>query len=826
LHGAILAAGVLAAGGVGDSAWGANRFWDGGDASAANNNAATGAGLGGPGGWDNLASANWWDGVSAADQAWNSANNDTAIFWGPTPANISLNSAVTASLLDFRTSGYGIIGAQELTLNGLATVNVVGGANATVSSIIVGSSGLTKTGAGVLLQNNINNTYTGGTFVNRGVLAITAESITPGDKAQLGIVPSDNLTPGSGLTLNGTTLRIDPHFNPGPPAPATFGPTRRIDLGAAGGTFDVGADLTLVLGAEGGGSLPSGGVYTSAGGRLTKTGPGRVAVGKSTANAPHNFVGLTVRQGTWAIFQTDTVGNPVGAQPPANPASAAAARAYALVLDYNGAGGGATLQFRGYGFGGVPRTDITLGNNRPILIGPGGGTIDTNGSATSHGGTGGVANTGAYSGILSLGPAGTGTLTKTGDGEFYHYGDANYGGLRVTRGSWAIDNETQLGGTASPYNVTLDNGADAAPGAQPATLRIVRPNVTLLAAHTLSIGPGGGTVCVDNSATWNGPLLGGGTLTKGGYIGNVASPLIGNSAGAGTLVLTSDSPGFTGNVIVNAGSLIAANPAGSATGSGAVSIAAGATLGGTGAVAGRVTNAGVIAPGEPGAAGRLTVGRLDQDPAGRLSIDLANDSTFDRLAVVADAALDGTFQTARAAGFVPEWGTRFGVMTFASRSGTFDTRQTPGADAAHAFVPVYSATDLTLEYSRRGDANLDERVDVADLGILATHFNTTPAGETSWLFGDFSGDGFVDVSDLGLLATHFNATAAAAAGPSLTFDQAVALPQFAALAAAVPEPGGLWLLLALAAPPGRRRRRAGGGTGKQDRSKLAAILRN
>jgi hypothetical protein len=155
------------------------------------------------------------------------------------------------------------------------------------------------------------------------------------------MVPSSNLTPGSGVTLNGTTLRIDPHFNPGPPVPATFGPNRRIDLGAAGGTFDVGDNLTLALGDEGGGNRASGGVYTSAGGHLTKTGPGRVAVGKNTANALHNFVGLTVRQGTWAIFQSDSAGNPVGAQPPVNPASASVARAYDLVLDYNGVGAGA-----------------------------------------------------------------------------------------------------------------------------------------------------------------------------------------------------------------------------------------------------------------------------------------------------------------------------------------------------------------------------------------------------------------------------------------------------------------------------------------------------
>src|SRR5688500_7594526 len=65
----IIAAAMSAA--LGPAALAANRYWDGGDASAANNNATTGAGLGGPGTWNNLATANWWDGASATDRTWN-----------------------------------------------------------------------------------------------------------------------------------------------------------------------------------------------------------------------------------------------------------------------------------------------------------------------------------------------------------------------------------------------------------------------------------------------------------------------------------------------------------------------------------------------------------------------------------------------------------------------------------------------------------------------------------------------------------------------------------------------------------------------------------
>ncbi len=53
-----------------------------------------------------------------------------------------------------------------------------------------------------------------------------------------------------------------------------------------------------------------------------------------------------------------------------------------------------------------------------------------------------------------------------------------------------------------------------------------------------------------------------------------------------------------------------------------------------------------------------------------------------------------------------------------------------------------------------GDANLDGRVDVGDLGILAAHWQRT---EAHWGQGDFTHDGRVDVGDLGRLAWRYGA---------------------------------------------------------------------
>jgi hypothetical protein len=56
-------------------------------------------------------------------------------------------------------------------------------------------------------------------------------------------------------------------------------------------------------------------------------------------------------------------------------------------------------------------------------------------------------------------------------------------------------------------------------------------------------------------------------------------------------------------------------------------------------------------------------------------------------------------------------------------------------------------------YGLPGDANLDGQVDVADLGILASHWQLTGF----WTDGDFDNSGLIDVADLGTLASNWQA---------------------------------------------------------------------
>lgn len=96
-----------------------------------------------------------------------------------------------------------------------------------------------------------------------------------------------------------------------------------------------------------------------------------------------------------------------------------------------------------------------------------------------------------------------------------------------------------------------------------------------------------------------------------------------------------------------------------------------------------------------------------------------------------------------------------------------------------------------------GDANLDDAVNSDDFNILATNFGLNVNG---WAFGDFTLDGIVNSDDFNLLAGNFGI----AAGPG-----GVGTDDWAALAAAVPEPSIGLLLTGLATSVARTRRRRG-----------------
>jgi hypothetical protein len=131
------------------------------------------------------------------------------------------------------------------------------------------------------------------------------------------------------------------------------------------------------------------------------------------------------------------------------------------------------------------------------------------------------------------------------------------------------------------------------------------------------------------------------------------------------------------------------------------------------------------------------------------------------------------------------------------------------ADNTQSGLTVFSGqpvdpTSILIKYTYLGDADLDGDVDVADLGKLASSWQSSGV----WFNGDFDYSGSVDINDLGLLASNWQAGVgsplAPAAGPgALDFGDALqswGLPIIAVPEASIVAPG-IVMLLALRRRP-------------------------
>jgi autotransporter-associated beta strand protein len=125
--------------------------------------------------WDNNATDNQWSGISGGplDQSWQPAND--AVF-ETTAGTVSVAAGgVTAHNMTFTANGF-TIQDNTLTLAGTnPTISLGAGINATISSLIAGTSGLIKSGNGTLTLSGAN-IYTGNTILGGGKLAYTTDN--------------------------------------------------------------------------------------------------------------------------------------------------------------------------------------------------------------------------------------------------------------------------------------------------------------------------------------------------------------------------------------------------------------------------------------------------------------------------------------------------------------------------------------------------------------------------------------------------------------------------------------------------------------------------
>jgi autotransporter-associated beta strand protein len=212
-------------------------YWDA-DGSDVGNSTA-GANLGGIGTWD-TASSLWWD--LASDTTWGNTSADIAIFTAPEGSaatqTVTLSTGIIANRASFLRSNYVLTGG-DLTLSGSgAGLHANLGESATISSQILGSDGLTKTGGGSIRLTNASNSYTGTTTISNGTLIISDPGQLGADSSAV-VVTGFNTNPGNVTSLRGMgggSLLLD-----GLSSPITF--TRGLTLQGQGPIADRGGAL-------------------------------------------------------------------------------------------------------------------------------------------------------------------------------------------------------------------------------------------------------------------------------------------------------------------------------------------------------------------------------------------------------------------------------------------------------------------------------------------------------------------------------------------------------------------------------------------------------
>jgi autotransporter-associated beta strand protein len=456
------------------------------------------------------------------------------------------------------------------------TFNVAAGSSGTdltVSAIISntysGGNGLVKAGAGSLLLSG-NNTYSGGTLVQAGVLRFQTTAALPAtstitvqsggyagvavamtqafldkfDKANmLGTVGLDADSSGVNLAANGgfnAAARLG--SSTAATLSGTFTPQGiQYRFGGGGGTLTV----TSVLGDNGGSYGLDMGSSTSESGSVLL--PGVVVL-----NAANTYTGTTtVSAGTLRLGNFGGLGTTDGGTV-VNPGA---------VLDLNGLVVGndswpqnETVTISGSGLGGlgvVIDTNNVAGGLSGNVILAGDSTVGTLG--TLNGG-GHITLSGVISGGYGLTKVGPATLTL---GSSQNTSDNTYGGTTtVSVGTLKLAKPGALGSTANGTSVwngaTLDLNGQA----------VGNENVTIAGAGIYYSGSGY-TGAITNSSSTPASLAGSVTLAAGGYVGGsgtitLSGQVSGNygltKVGTNTLIL-SGANSYTGVTTLNSGTL-------------------------------------------------------------------------------------------------------------------------------------------------------------------------------------------------------------------------------------------------------------------------------
>ncbi len=401
-------------------------------------NQSNGTNLGGSGTWD-TSSNDWFNGTS--DVAWSNAYDPVAVFAG-SAGTVTLGTGITASSLNFNTSGYTVTG-NTLTLAVSGTVSVAPGDSDTISSVVAGSTGLTLTGGGTLTLSG-SNTYTGGTTLSQGTLVHASNNATGAVTAPITI--GDANTGSANTTLEFTAGLIN---NAGG---TTYKP---ITVNNVGGTttfvFDQGgafADINIATSKAITLTTDASGGQDGMMGTISGTGAGAGNTTVTFSDSGGGILAYTAGYSGSDIVQNSFAGNVV----------IAAGNVQLQNLTYINSA---------YVNGDIPNTSSVTINSGATWLQVwgaqsidglnGSGTLDISDPATgtSNITVGASGGSGTFSGIIN----GSASLTKTGTGTETLSGANTYsGGTTINAGTLQVGNggtTGSLGSGAVTDNATL-----------------------------------------------------------------------------------------------------------------------------------------------------------------------------------------------------------------------------------------------------------------------------------------------------------------------------------------------------------------------------------
>ncbi|KAB2658097.1 hypothetical protein F9K94_07830 [Brucella tritici] len=475
-------------------------------------------------------------------------------------SNYSGATTISAGTLQVGSGGTtGWLNSNAVTNNGTLSFNRSD--NKTYAGNISGSGSVVKSGAGTLILSG-TNTFAGGTTISGGTLQVASD---------------DKLGASNGaVTLDGGTLNLAGTITSG----------RAFSITSNNGTIDTGTNTDTLNGIIGGA------------GALTKVGGGTlVLTGANTYSG-----GTTISTGTLQLGSGAAAGSITGDV--VNNATLAFNRSDSNIFSGVVSGSG-VLKQSGTGTTILTGANTYTGNTvieRGVLqVGNGTASGAISGSVTNSGTLAfNRSDSYTYSGTIT----GTGSLKQSGAGTLILTGNSTYTGLTT------IDSGTlQLGSGGNSGNLNSDivnnaalivdrsndlsydkkiSGSGTFEKRGAGTLTVTGDNdyagTTTISAGTLQIGNGGSTGSIkgdivnnsklivnrDHNIDFTNVLSGTGTLEK---------------QGTGNLTLSGDNSGFTGATTVSAGEL----DVNGTLGSGAVTVASGASLGGTGTIGGATT---------------------------------------------------------------------------------------------------------------------------------------------------------------------------------------------------------------------------------------------